>query len=147
VEIADLSKYLPSGAVLPPEVHMISSLRQRSRPSARRTILALGALGLASLFITGCDSRNPARPALSLVSELDRGDFHSHARPNWALIPTGKEIFRFDTFGDEVFWTDTARLNEVIAGGAGGAVGLAAYRQRRPSRSDSRSTSMPCRKA
>jgi hypothetical protein len=26
----------------------------------------------------------------------------------------GKRIFRFDTFGDEVFWTDTARLHEVI---------------------------------
>ncbi|HEU4453607.1 MAG TPA: hypothetical protein VFR81_11140, partial [Longimicrobium sp.] len=25
------------------------------------------------------------------------------------------EIFRFDTFGDEAFWTDTARLHEVIS--------------------------------
>src|SRR5687767_15780427 len=26
----------------------------------------------------------------------------------------GREIFRYDTFGDEQFWTDTARLHEVI---------------------------------
>ena len=26
----------------------------------------------------------------------------------------GKQIFRFDTFGDETFWTDTLRLHEVI---------------------------------
>ncbi len=26
----------------------------------------------------------------------------------------GKQIFRYDTFGDEQFWTDTARLHEVI---------------------------------
>ncbi|HEU4642341.1 MAG TPA: hypothetical protein VFS44_07780 [Gemmatimonadaceae bacterium] len=26
----------------------------------------------------------------------------------------GKEIFRFDTFGDEAFWTDTLKMNEVI---------------------------------
>jgi hypothetical protein len=26
----------------------------------------------------------------------------------------GKDIFRFDTFGDETFWTDTLKLNEVI---------------------------------
>jgi mono/diheme cytochrome c family protein len=26
----------------------------------------------------------------------------------------GKEVFRFDTFGDETFWTDTLRLHEVI---------------------------------
>ena len=27
---------------------------------------------------------------------------------------TGREIFRFDTFGDERFWTDTLRMHEVI---------------------------------
>jgi mono/diheme cytochrome c family protein len=29
-------------------------------------------------------------------------------------LAQGKEIFRFDTFGDETFWTDTLRLHEVI---------------------------------
>jgi mono/diheme cytochrome c family protein len=29
-------------------------------------------------------------------------------------IAEGKEIFRFDTFGDETFWTDSLRLHEVI---------------------------------
>jgi mono/diheme cytochrome c family protein len=28
--------------------------------------------------------------------------------------PTGQEIFRFDTFGDEQFWTNTLRMHEVI---------------------------------
>jgi len=32
-----------------------------------------------------------------------------------ALIAQGKEIFRFDTFGDEAKWTDTLRMHEVIA--------------------------------
>jgi mono/diheme cytochrome c family protein len=31
-----------------------------------------------------------------------------------ALVAAGKEIFRFDTFGDEQFWTDTLRMHEVI---------------------------------
>ena len=31
-----------------------------------------------------------------------------------ALIVQGKDIFRFDTFGDETFWTDTLRMHEVI---------------------------------
>jgi mono/diheme cytochrome c family protein len=30
------------------------------------------------------------------------------------LAAQGKDIFRFDTFGDETFWTDTLKLNEVI---------------------------------
>jgi hypothetical protein len=31
------------------------------------------------------------------------------------LIHQGREIFRFDTFGDEAFWGDTLRLHEAIA--------------------------------
>jgi len=36
------------------------------------------------------------------------------APDNPALIASGKAIFRFDTFGDETFWTDTLRMHEVI---------------------------------
>src|SRR5512134_3190227 len=32
------------------------------------------------------------------------------------LIEEGKQIFRFDTFGDEDFWGDQLRLHEAIAG-------------------------------
>jgi len=32
-----------------------------------------------------------------------------------ALAAMGKDIFRFDTFGDETFWTDTLHMNDVIA--------------------------------
>jgi hypothetical protein len=31
-----------------------------------------------------------------------------------ALVQEGKKIFRYDTFGDETFWTDTLRMHEVI---------------------------------
>lgn len=34
--------------------------------------------------------------------------------PDPDLIAQGREIFRFDTFGDEQFWTDTLRMHEVI---------------------------------
>ena len=32
-----------------------------------------------------------------------------------ALVEQGKQIFRFDTFGDEAQWTDTLRMHEVIS--------------------------------
>jgi mono/diheme cytochrome c family protein len=35
-------------------------------------------------------------------------------RPSTDLERQGREIFRDDTFGDEKFWTDTARLHEVV---------------------------------
>jgi hypothetical protein len=34
--------------------------------------------------------------------------------PDPALVAQGKEIFRFDTYGDETFWTDTLRIHDVI---------------------------------
>ena len=37
-----------------------------------------------------------------------------NASMNPALVQQGKSIFRFDTYGDETFWTDTLRMHEVI---------------------------------
>jgi len=34
-----------------------------------------------------------------------------------ALVAQGKTVFRFDTYGDESFWTDSLRLHEVIRTG------------------------------
>ncbi len=34
--------------------------------------------------------------------------------PSPEQLAEGQQIFRFDTFGDETFWTDTLRLHEVI---------------------------------
>ena len=34
--------------------------------------------------------------------------------PDPSLVVQGKDIFRFDTYGDETFWTDTLRMHEVI---------------------------------
>ena len=39
------------------------------------------------------------------------------ARPSTDLERQGRQIFRDDTFGNEKFWTDTARLHEVIEEG------------------------------
>nr|MDQ3820289.1 hypothetical protein [Acidobacteriota bacterium] len=39
------------------------------------------------------------------------------------MMEEGKQIFRFDTFGDEVFWTDTLKLHRAIEGSKFGGVG------------------------
>ena len=36
------------------------------------------------------------------------------AKPPAALVAEGRQVFRFDTFGDEKLWTDTLRLHEVV---------------------------------
>jgi len=40
-----------------------------------------------------------------------------------SMFVEGKRIFRFDTFGDEVYWTDTLRLHQAIEGEKFGGVG------------------------
>ena len=41
------------------------------------------------------------------------------------VVEQGKQIFRFDTFGDEAQWTDTLRMHEVIAAAVTGSTALA----------------------
>src|SRR5687767_15897419 len=40
------------------------------------------------------------------------------------LVAQGRDIFRFDTFGDEVYWSDTLRMHEVVATGVSPATAL-----------------------
>ena len=68
-------------------------------------------LATAPFVLAACsvDSPQPAAPPdASIDVQLARG-------PVKSLVEQGREIFRFDTFGDEKFWTDTLRMHEVIA--------------------------------
>src|SRR5690349_18277462 len=40
-----------------------------------------------------------------------------------ALIADGKQIFRFDSFGDEAFWSGVLHIDKAIAGSANGGFG------------------------
>lgn len=51
-----------------------------------------------------------AAVAFSIVSCNDDGP----GGPSAADIAAGKDIFRFNTFGDEKFWTDTLHMNTVV---------------------------------
>jgi mono/diheme cytochrome c family protein len=72
-------------------------------PSA--LLLILGA------SIAGCerDERTPIAPRGADAATV------SETRMNPATLAEGKRIFRFDTYGDETFWTDTLRMHEVIS--------------------------------
>lgn len=70
-----------------------------SLPGRIRKLLVLGSLGMTAVLISGCGG-----------SSTDTGA----STPDPVLIAQGKQIFRFDTFGDETFWTDTLHMHEVI---------------------------------
>ena len=58
-------------------------------------------------------------------SEAGRDNsFEDAARKHAAkMLEDGKRIFRFDTFGDEAFWSGALKLHQAIAGEANGGVG------------------------
>ena len=39
------------------------------------------------------------------------------------MLAEGKQTFRFETFGDEAYWTDALKLNKAIAGEKNGGIG------------------------
>ena len=53
------------------------------------------------------------------VTQLDRR-IDNHAQ---RTLAEGRQIFRFDTFGDEAFWGDTIKLHQAIQGARFGGVG------------------------
>jgi hypothetical protein len=77
--------------------------------------------------------------ALILVASLVDSRLHAQRSVPFAAVPgsfdetiglneaelmrSGRQIFRFDTFGDERFWSDTLKLHQAIGGGALGGVG------------------------
>lgn len=73
------------------------------------SLIALTALVGSAAIVGSCEDM-PTRPG--------RGPLDP------ALIAQGKEIFRFDTFGDEKYWTDTLRMHEVVQGGVTPATAL-----------------------
>lgn len=63
-----------------------------------------GRLSLGLLLAAACDGQ-PTAPAGA----------PGLRRLNARQVAAGREIFRHETFGNEAFWTDTARMHEVIA--------------------------------
>src|SRR5215213_5003440 len=68
----------------------------RARRARRRAGLAIAAV--AAAFAGGCGGSDDGPTAAEQA----------------ALVASGKQIFRFDTFGDEAKWTDVLKMHEVI---------------------------------
>ena len=74
-------------------------------PFRRKTlVLVTGAAMFAAALVLACDDGATA--------------------PSTEQLANGREIFRFDTFGDEQFWTDTLRMHEVIQQAVSPAIAL-----------------------
>jgi len=83
----------------------------------RKSILSLGVFVFAALTLLH---------ESSLLAEEEpehSGDDRKVERPAQATIDLGRQIFRFDTFGDQAWWGDTLKLHQALAGARNGGVG------------------------
>src|SRR5690349_25089755 len=78
----------------------------------RRTIYLLGILIPACGNSGGDTPHDAARPPDAGVAPPPDPTVAAATR----MIEEGRQTFRYDTFGDEAFWTDTFRLHEAVAG-------------------------------
>jgi hypothetical protein len=64
------------------------------------------------------------QPGTPVDSQKTGSRFEQQVEQNRTqMFQQGKQIFRFDTFGDEAFWGDALRLHQAIAGEKNGGVG------------------------
>jgi cytochrome c5 len=66
------------------------------------------------LVITACQKPTQQPPADSAAPTVATDSTPAGDDLSAASLAEGQQVFRFDTFGDEQFWTDTARMHEVV---------------------------------
>jgi hypothetical protein len=84
----------------------ISTATRRTQ-TIRLATLAFAAFTAAAVLI-GCATKDVASDATPPAGGLQP------TANSTALIADGKQVFRFDTMGDEQLWTDKLRLHEVV---------------------------------
>src|SRR5688572_794129 len=89
------------------------SMTGRSRPPAKVIHMKRLGLLLGLTIAAACDGTPTSDGDGDRLRPLDP-----------VLVAQGKDIFRHDTYGNEVFWTDTARMHEVIASAVSPRVAL-----------------------
>src|SRR5438105_5078070 len=73
-----------------------------------RSLLSFAAAWLAATACAPQSPSNEASPLTPTGAAPATDDFSP------ATLAAGRQVFRFETFGDEQFWTDTARMHEVV---------------------------------
>ncbi len=61
--------------------------------------------------------------AMTWLAQCKKDKSPNPDNPDIGLIQDGKNIFRFDSFGDESFWTDLLHIDKAISGSANGGFG------------------------
>src|SRR5882672_4645104 len=96
--------------------HVREQWFHKGGPMKHKSILFMGVFLFAALVLLDQSSLLAGEGP-----ELSKGDKKVDDDAQ-ATIDLGREIFRFDTFGDEAWWGDTLKLHQAIAGARNGGV-------------------------
>src|SRR5690242_18320609 len=99
-----------------PPVHVRAETSSRSHDKnqvASKLLAGTVALALtgSAMALAGCGGNAYAGQTAEAQHRPAAAEQAGHQR---ALVAEGKRIFRYDTFGDESFWTDKLKMNDVI---------------------------------
>lgn len=81
--------------------------------NTRRKIRLLSSVGMTAVLLVACGT-DSGQSASTTNQELSDQNQTQSPKFDPFLLAQGKQIFRFDTFGDETQWTDKLRMHEVI---------------------------------
>ena len=81
------------------------------RQGLLRVGVLVGALAATAFTLCGADSQTTGVQAAGAVPARDSATEHAKE-----LVDQGRQIFRFDTFGDEAFWGGALQLHRAIEG-------------------------------
>ena len=81
--------------------------------------LLIGISMVMFIFFIQCSKILETPQADDLSDHNKKNPFNEHRTP----VSDGKEIFRFDTFGDEDFWSGLLHIDKAIAGANHGGFG------------------------
>jgi len=75
-----------------------------------RRLLVAGSI----LCMVGCEKPKPPQSTDSAGTGVTADSTKGGDDLSPTNVADGQRVFRFETFGDEQFWTDTARMHEVV---------------------------------
>jgi hypothetical protein len=102
-------------------------VRDAGEEGGGKLIRLIKILGLAATLTIGlgylADRSSAQRSATRTPGQKEQGFDRQIGENARQMMEQGKQIFRYDTFGDEVYWTDKLKLQQAIQGTKFGGVG------------------------
>ena len=107
--------------------------RSHARKGARNFMMLIKIMMLAAFVTIALGylmSRSEAQDVdVQSRSQKEQGFDRQISENARRMMDEGKQIFRYDTFGDEVYWSDKLKLHHAIQGSKFGGVGRALARK------------------